>query len=473
MTHCAMSSKSPQSSTRTGSSPRTISKRPLLSREEWLSRREARRGQQRKQSVERAAQMHRARMEQASKPERRRYKGARGCYVGCSGWFYWQWRERLYPANSQPSEWFDHYANTFNTVELNAPYYSWPSIPAVRAWRRQIGRRRFVYAVKVNELITHTRRFSRTAELVKDFGLIADLLGPAMGCFLFQFPASFKYSRARLDRIVAQLDSQHRNVVEFRHKSWWNKNVYEAFREAGIIFCSCSGPRLPDELIVTAPDIYIRFHGTKQWYRHDYTSDELKIWADRVKGAKHQRVWAYFNNTNEGHAIRNAMTFKRLLRRTGPVACSSGSDKKNYAWKPDINYRARPERYRVGKGEQGVLICEPYKSELLPLWHFRTPDAARKSSRAILAKFEAYLAGDDFVGADMARKFLQMSYTRSRRYANYKGGRKYDPARELLPKGTGEPLKSESARIFYKAWKTAEANPTYGSLKKAWKKNAG
>ena len=124
-------------STQTGSSSTTMSKRPLLSREEWLARREARREQQRKESTERAAQMHRARMSQASEPGRQRYKGASGCYVGCSGWFYWRWREKLYPANSQPSEWFDHYAKTFNTVELNAPYYSWPSISAVRAWRRQ------------------------------------------------------------------------------------------------------------------------------------------------------------------------------------------------------------------------------------------------------------------------------------------------------------------------------------------------
>ena len=58
--------------------------------------------------------------------------------------------------------------------------------------------------------------------------------------------------------------------MEFRHKSWWNTRVYEAFREAHIIFCSCSGPRLPDELVVTAPEVYIRFHGTKRWYRHDF-----------------------------------------------------------------------------------------------------------------------------------------------------------------------------------------------------------
>ena len=213
------------------------------------------------------------------------------------------------PATGSP-----HYAKRFHTVELNAPFYAWPTVGTVKTWKKQSGRRRFVYTVKASELITHVRRFSRTSELVKDFGLIADLLGPAMGCFLFQLPPSFKYSRARLTRIVEQLDPRHRNVVEFRHRSWWNATVYAAFRERGIIFCSCSGPRLPDELVTTAEDVYIRFHGTKKWYRHDYTREELKVWAERVRDAKPARVWAYFNNDREGYAIKNARAFLRLLR---------------------------------------------------------------------------------------------------------------------------------------------------------------
>ena len=77
---------------------------------------------------------------------------------------------------SKTRGWFEHYAQAFNTVELNAPFYAWPTSATVKSWLRQRGRRRFVYTVKVSELITHTRRFSRTAELVKDFGMIGDLL---------------------------------------------------------------------------------------------------------------------------------------------------------------------------------------------------------------------------------------------------------------------------------------------------------
>lgn len=149
-------------------------------------------------------------------------------------------------------------------------------------------------------------------------------------------------------------------------------------------------------------------------------------------------------------------------------------DKSKYAWRPDVNYRERPERYRVGKGEQGVLTCEPYKSELSPLWRFKTPEIAAKSSKAITRKFLAYLRDGDFVGADLARKFLQMGFTRARRYTNYKGGRKYDPVdKHQLEKGTGDPAKAESAQIFFDAWKKAEARPVYAKMKAEWKEKYG
>ena len=138
------------------------------------------------------------------------------------------------------------------------------------------------------------------------------------------------------------------------------------------------------------------------------------------------------------------------------------------------DFRAHPELYRVGRGEQGVLLVEPYKSELLPHWRFRTAPIAEESSRAIWHLFETYLRQHDFVGADMARKFLQMGYTRARRYANHRGGKKYDgpvPAerkgqsgahgRVELPRTAEDPEKAAAARIFYEQWRAAVAHPEY------------
>jgi uncharacterized protein YecE (DUF72 family) len=298
---------------------------PEDTRAAWRARREERRAKQRAQNIIRAQKMHVARLahEQsqarppAQKPTRpsRDVGKAQQAFVGCSGWFYWHWGGTFYPEGLPTNRWFEHYASRFNTVELNAPFYSWPTLATVNTWKRQTGRRRFTYAIKVSELITHTKRFVRTATLVRDFGLIADLLGPHFGCFLFQLPPSLHYTNAALRRIVKQLDPRHRNVVEFRHRSWWNETVYKAFREANAIFCSTSGPRLPDELVKTADDVYIRFHGTTNWYRHDYTKEELAVWTDRIHRSGAKRVWAYFNNDREGYAIKNARELLRQLRR--------------------------------------------------------------------------------------------------------------------------------------------------------------
>jgi hypothetical protein len=134
---------------------------------------------------------------------------------------------------------------------------------------------------------------------------------------------------------------------------------------------------------------------------------------------------------------------------------------------PDTDYRARPELYRVGRGEQGVLTVQPYKGELLPLWRFATPAAARASAAALAERFDAYLKAGDFVGADMARKFLQMGYTRARRYANHPGGRKYDADGTAKPRGPADPVKAESAAVFAAAWKRAREDPAYLRMKRA------
>lgn len=139
------------------------------------------------------------------------------------------------------------------------------------------------------------------------------------------------------------------------------------------------------------------------------------------------------------------------------------------------------QTYRVGKGEQGVFRFVPYKSELLPLWRFRTPALAKESSAALMKKFKSYKESGDFSGMDMTRKYLQMGYTRSRRYANHRSGKKYlgpVPADKKGISGShGRPLlprrpdleKAKSAEIFRKAWRQVESDPVYRRLKSEWK----
>jgi len=137
-----------------------------------------------------------------------------------------------------------------------------------------------------------------------------------------------------------------------------------------------------------------------------------------------------------------------------------------------IDFRKQPDLYRVGRGEQGVLLVEPYKSEILPHWRFKTPDIATVSSEKIYQMFLDYKEKKDFVGMDMARKFLQMGYTRARRYTNYKGGRKYDEDGNVKERQI-DPVKRKSAAIFMDKWKLARTDEEYLRMKKEHQKKYG
>ena len=158
----------------------------------------------------------------------------------------------------------------------------------------------------------------------------------------------------------------------------------------------------------------------------------------------------------------------------------------------EVNFRIHPELYRIGKGEQGVLLVEPYKSEILPYWRFRTFALAKKSAVKIYSLFERYLKKKDFVGADLARKYLQMGFTRARRYANHKSGKKFEKGDQNNSAGLKYPYssgsrskgnkiiaqesdaltseKAKAATIFKHYWFLAKNNPVYQEQKAAFKK---
>ena len=131
----------------------------------------------------------------------------------------------------------------------------------------------------------------------------------------------------------------------------------------------------------------------------------------------------------------------------------------------DIDFRRHPERDRIGKGKQGVLLVEPCKGEILPHWRFKPVVEAEQASARIDEMFLAYREADDFPGADMARKFLQMGWTRAQCHANHKGGRKYDTETgDELPRAEdGE--KAAAAAVFYERYVAARQHPEYLRLK--------
>jgi len=231
------------------------------------------------------------------------------CRVGTSGYFYRGWKGVFYPEDLPLARYFDYYQGFFDTVELNASFYRFPTPGAVRRWYRE-AKAGFLYAVKVHREITHLKKFADSAR-VRDFYEVVAGLGEKLGPVLFQLPPSFRYGPENLERLLSALDGDFKNAVEFRHPSWWREEVYRALEEAGVAFVSVSAPGLPGDYVETA-FAYLRFHGRTAWYRYDYPEEELVGWA---KAARGKEVYAYFNNTDGGHAPGNALRFRELLCR--------------------------------------------------------------------------------------------------------------------------------------------------------------
>ena len=130
-------------------------------------------------------------------------------------------------------------------------------------------------------------------------------------------------------------------------------------------------------------------------------------------------------------------------------------------------------RYRIGRGEQGVLLVRPYTEDICKHWRFRTPSIAQKSSDTIYGLYLTYREKRDFVGMDMCRKFLEMGFTRARRYANHANGRKYDAEGDIIPQERNA-LTSEkaiSARIFKQVRDEVAYDSIYKTMREEWRAN--
>jgi len=131
------------------------------------------------------------------------------------------------------------------------------------------------------------------------------------------------------------------------------------------------------------------------------------------------------------------------------------------------------ELYRIGRGEQGVLLVRPYTNDICRFWRFKTPEIAKKSAAKIYEMYLIYRDKKDFIGMDMCRKFLEMGFTRSRRYANHRNGKKYDKEGKVIPQEKDHATChfAESAQIFKKVRDLVAKSPTYVTMRKKWRNN--
>jgi uncharacterized protein YecE (DUF72 family) len=236
-------------------------------------------------------------------------------HIGCSGWNYRDWRERVYPAGLPARRWLQHYSTLFDTVEVNTTFYRLPSRDAVANWAAETPSG-FVFAVKASRYLTHIKRLTDLGPGVERFYerieplIEADKLGPV----LWQLPGNFKYDSERLRAALEQLPPG-RHCFEFRHPTWFTEEGYELLRRHGVALVIGVTPERPFQTQeLTADWTFLRFHYGARGRRGNYSATELQEWAHRIRAWRRKvEVFAYFNNDWLGYAVKNGLWLKEQL----------------------------------------------------------------------------------------------------------------------------------------------------------------
>ena len=235
--------------------------------------------------------------------------------IGCSGWNYKHWRERVYPKGCPVSRWLEQYATLFDTVEVNNTFYRLPRRDSVARWLEQTSDD-FVFAVKMSRYITHLKRLiDLEGGIARFYERIEPLArSPKLGPVLWQLPPNFKRDDARLAGALAALPPG-RHAFEFREPSWYADDVYAALREHGVALVIPDSPKYPFRTFeLTADWTFVRFHHGSRGRRGNYSETELEEWAQRIDGWRREvEVYAYFNNDWEGFAVANGLRLRERL----------------------------------------------------------------------------------------------------------------------------------------------------------------
>ena len=217
------------------------------------------------------------------------------------------WKNVFYPDTLPQTQWLNFYSEHFKTVELNSTFYRFPTVKSLQTWYNK-SPSDFMFSIKVPKTITHINKFNGSEEQINDFyAVCGEGLQSKLGCVLFQLPPSIHFSEEKLLQITNSLNPRFKNVIEFRHESWWRQNVYDALSQKHIIFCSVSHPTLPATIIANTETIYVRLHGNIKMFYSNYSTEQLNdLYKTVINENKIKEAFIYFNNTASNAGILNA-----------------------------------------------------------------------------------------------------------------------------------------------------------------------
>lgn len=239
-------------------------------------------------------------------------KKADKLYIGCSSYATPSWRTLFYPEKLAKKMWFDYYSKHFNTYEFNGTFYRFPTIQNLSSWFDGVPDD-FRFSVKVPKTITHIKRLKQCEQEIEDFYFIStEGFKSKLACILWQLPPSFTFNDDRLNLVVRAVNANFKNVVEFRHESWWRDEVITTLSENDITFCNVNYPQLPTTILQTTSIGYIRMHGSPRLFHSEYTKEEVETLYHQVNRVGFKEVYIYFNNTASPAAIINALQLRTI-----------------------------------------------------------------------------------------------------------------------------------------------------------------
>lgn len=246
-------------------------------------------------------------------------KMAKQIHIGTSGWSYDHWAGVFYPEDLKKRQWLAHYSQHFDTVELNMSFYRYPFTNMLKGWRNKLPEN-FEMTFKAHRQITHRKKFQQVEDELKRFYEMTTQMGSRTGCILFQTPPSFHKNSHNLEILKSFLEltePQRKNILEFRHPSWWDQETPDLLQRYNVGFCTVSGLNMPSDIMYSSDAGYFRFHGPGQPYASAYSNEQLQQWAavmrDLLNQQKVKEIYAYFNNDFYGYAVRDAKTLRSFL----------------------------------------------------------------------------------------------------------------------------------------------------------------
>jgi uncharacterized protein YecE (DUF72 family) len=236
-------------------------------------------------------------------------------YIGTSGWSFDSWSD--FYAGVRKKDWLRYASSRFTGLEVNGTFYHRLKRSSYERWRDETPPQ-FRFAIKAHRYLTHVKRLEAPRESFEQQRKEASGLGEKLAVVLWQLPANLHRDDDRLKYFVGLLDwwPETRHALEFRHPSWFHKDVARLLKRRGLAVCQSDAADWPLWDTVTTDLVYVRLHGHEVTYVSPYRPRELREWVERIRAwsAEGRDVHVYFDNTDAGNAPRNALTLLRMIR---------------------------------------------------------------------------------------------------------------------------------------------------------------